>query len=289
MKKYNVLRAMTRDGSARATVINSKDIVNTAVSFHHPAPTSVAALGRVLTATSMMGAMLKEKDDTLTVRVLGDGPAGAIIAASDYMGNVRGYMQNPSADLPVRHDGKLDVRGVVGHGQLSVTRTFDGGSPQSGTVEIISGEIAEDICNYFAVSEQTPTMCALGVLVDVDSTCRAAGGVMIQLLPYADEKTVGKIEENASKLANISHLFDKGMTNGEVLALALDGIEYDEFDEFEADYSCKCSREKFLGAISSFSEKERADLYDENGKIEAVCRFCDKKYVFTKADFGKKN
>ncbi len=287
MKKYNVLRAMTRDGSARITVINSRDIVNEAVKYHHPAPTSVAALGRVLTATSMMGLMLKEKDDTLTVRILGDGLAGAIIAVSDYSGNVRGYMQNPEADLPLRSDGKLDVRGIVGHGEVSVSRTFDGGVPQSGTVGIISGEIAEDICNYYATSEQIPTVCALGVLVDKDCTCRAAGGVMIQLLPFADEKTAAKIEENARRLSNISHLFDKGMTNEEILALAKQDIEYDEFDEIEAKYVCRCSREKFFGAISSFSEKERSELYDENGNIEAVCRFCDKKYVFTKKDFEK--
>ena len=287
MKKYNVLRAMTRDGSARITVINSRDIVNEAVKYHHPAPTSVAALGRVLTATSMMGLMLKEKDDTLTVRILGDGPAGAIIAVSDYGGNVRGYMQHPEADLPLRGDGKLDVRGIVGHGEVSVSRTFDGGAPQSGTVGIISGEIAEDICNYYATSEQIPTVCALGVLVDKDCTCRAAGGVMIQLLPFADEKTVGKIEEKARRLSNVSHLFDKGMTNEEILALAMQDIEYDEFDEIESRYVCRCSREKFFGAISSFSEKERSELYDENGNIEAVCRFCDKKYVFTRRDFEK--
>ena len=287
MKTYNVLRAMTRDGSARITVINSKDIVNKAVEYHRPAPTSVAALGRVLTATSMMGLMLKEKDDTLTVRVLGDGPAGAIIAVSDYSGNVRGYMQNPTADLPLRSDGKLDVRGIVGRGEISVSRTFDGGAPQSGTVGIVSGEIAEDICSYYAISEQIPTVCALGVLVDTDCTCRAAGGVMIQLLPFADEKTAEKIEENARRLSNISHLFDKGMTNEEILALAMQDIEYDEFDEIESKYVCRCSREKFFGAISSFSDKEREELYDENGKIEAVCRFCDKKYLFTRKDFEK--
>jgi molecular chaperone Hsp33 len=241
----------------------------------------------VLTATSMMGLMLKEKDDTLTVRILGDGPAGAIIAVSDYSGNVRGYMQNPEADLPLRSDGKLDVRGIVGHGEVSVSRTFDGGAPQSGTVGIISGEIAEDICNYYATSEQIPTVCALGVLVNKDCTCRAAGGVMIQLLPFADEKTAGKIEENARRRSNISHLFDKGMTNEEILALAMQDIEYDEFDEIESKYVCRCSREKFFGAISSFSEKERSELYDENGNIEAVCRFCDKKYVFTRKDFEK--
>lgn len=285
--KYNVLRAMTRDGSARVVVVNSTDIVNAAVKFHHPAPTSVAALGRVLTAASLMGTMLKEKDDTLTLRMFGDGPAGALIAVSDYKGNVRGYMQNPDADLPVRSDGKLDVRGVIGNGQLTVSRTFGGGEPQSGTVEIVSGEVAEDICNYFATSEQIPTECALGVLVSPDGTCAAAGGIMVQLLPFADEKIAQKIEDNAKNLFNISRIFERGATNSDVIKLALGDIEYDEFDEFDAEYKCNCSRERFRSAIAAFSDKQISDLCDEQGNIEAVCRFCGSKYKFKKSDFIK--
>lgn len=288
MQKYNVLRALTRDGSARVTVINSTDIVNKAVKYHRPAPTSVAALGRVLTAASLMGSMLKEKEDTLTLRVLGDGPAGAVIAVSDYKGNVRGYMQNPAADLPVRHDGKLDVRGIIGKGQLTVSRTRNGGEPQSGTVELQSGEIAEDICHYFAASEQIPTECALGVLVAPNGTCVSAGGVMIQLLPYADPKTVEDIEANAKNLSNISRIFAGGASNSEILKLALGDIPYDEFDDFEAKYLCPCSRERFFGALSSFSKSEREKLYDESGKLEAVCNFCGKKYVFEREDFKDK-
>lgn len=285
--KYNVLRAMTRDGSARVVVVNSTDIVNAAVKFHHPAPTSVAALGRVLTAASLMGTMLKEKDDTLTLRMFGDGPAGALIAVSDYKGNVRGYMQNPDADLPVRSDGKLDVRGVIGNGQLTVSRTFGGGEPQSGTVEIVSGEVAEDICNYFATSEQIPTECALGVLVSPDGTCAAAGGIMVQLLPFADEKIAQKIEDNAKNLFNISRIFERGATNSDIIKLALGDIEYDEFDEFDAEYKCNCSRERFRSAIAAFSDKQISDLCDEQGNIEAVCRFCGSKYKFKKSDFIK--
>lgn len=278
---------MTRDGSARVTVVNSTEIVNKMIGYHHTSPTSTAAFGRTLTAASMMGSLLKEKDDTLTLRIIGDGPAGAIVAIADYKGNVRGYMQDPTADLPTRSDGKLDVRGIIGHGQLSVTREYDGGAPQSGTVELVSGEIAEDICEYFAVSEQLPTVCALGVLVDRDGSCKAAGGIMIQLLPFADEETIEKLEKNAPRLSNISYLFDSGMKNGEILQIALDGIEYDEFDEFSAEYKCTCERSRFLGAIASFSDKELSDMFLEKGEIEAVCRFCDKKYVFTKDDIAR--
>lgn len=288
MDKYNVLRAMTRDGAARVTVINSKNIIDKMVEYHHPAPTSVAAFGRVLTAASMIGSMMKDKEDTITLRITGDGQVEAIIACSDYCGNVRGYMMNPDADLPVRSDGKLDVRGIIGKGQLTITREFNGGAPQTGTVELISGEIAEDVCNYFAQSEQTPTECSLGVLVNPDGTCKAAGGILIQLLPYADPKTVDRLESNAKNITNISRLFDSGMTNSDILARALEGIEYDEFDEFTSEYKCRCSKERFLGAISSFSEKELNDLFDENNNIETNCKFCGKKYIFSKSEIMEK-
>ncbi|MCQ2770931.1 MAG: Hsp33 family molecular chaperone HslO [Clostridia bacterium] len=284
MEKYNVLRGLTRDGAARITVINSTDIVNQMIKYHHPAPTSTAAFGRILTATSIMGSMLKDKEDTITVRVVGDGPIGAIVACADYKGNVRGYVQNPDADLPIRSDGKLDVRGVVGKGQLSVTREFNGGAPQSGTIELVSGEIAEDICQYFAVSEQTPTECSLGVLVNPDGTCKAAGGVIVQLLPYANPQTVEQLEKNAQNLINISRLFEKGLTNSDIVARAFEGIEYDEFDDFTAEYVCKCNKDKFLDVIASFSEKEINGLFDDKDTVETCCKFCNRKYTYTKTE-----
>lgn len=286
MAEYNVLRAMTRDGSARVIAIDSTDIVRTMIRYHHTAPTSTAALGRLLTATSLMGSMLKEKSDTLTTRIVGDGAAGALIAVSDYVGNVRGYMQNPSADLPVRSDGKLDVRGIIGVGSLSVTREYDGKVPQSGTVELKSGEVAEDICTYYAESEQIPTICSLGVLVDKDGSCRAAGGILIQLLPFADDETVTKLENNTPLMTNVSTLIDSGMTPHDIIARALTNIEYDEFDDFTASYKCTCKRENFLGAIASFSENEIIDLFQSDDTIEACCRFCDKKYHFTRAQIA---
>ena len=278
---------MTRDGSARVLVINSKNIVDQAIAYHHTAPTATAALGRVLTAASLMGTQLKEKENSITVRFKGDGPLGGVLAVSDYMGNVRGYIETPNVDLPLKANGKLDVGGGIGRGMLTVVRDDGEGEPHVGTVEIATGEIAEDICEYFAQSEQIPTVCSLGVLVDTDCTCRAAGGIMIQLLPFADEETVSKIEKNLPLMANISTLFDAGTSLNDILARAMTGIEYDVFDSFPAEYRCPCQRERVLGAIASFSEAELDETFENLEKIEVCCHFCDKKYYFTRDEVEK--
>lgn len=281
---------MTSDGSARAFVINSTDIVNEAVRIHSTAPTATALLGRVLTATSLIGSTLNEEQNTLTLTVESMGQAGRVVSASDYMGNVRGYIQNPLADLPLRADGKLDVGGIVGGGMLSVIRDEGGSEPTVGSVELVSGEIAIDVANYFAVSEQVPTLCALGVLVDRDYSCKAAGGLIVQLLPFADEETVSLIERNSKDLGNISALVDSGMTNEDILKIALRDIPFDVFDEYEVSYKCTCSRERTGEAVKSIGESELLKLFDEqladngNDYLTVECRFCDKVYKFTKED-----
>ena len=282
-----MLRAMSRDGSARAFVLNSTEIVNAAIRYHHTTPTATAALGRVLSAASFMGTMLKEKEHSMTLRFHGDGPAGTILAVSDYYGNVKGYIEHPDVDLPCKANGKLDVGGAVGKGTLSLSRDVGLKEPYTSQAPIITGEIAEDITNYYATSEQTPTLCALGVLVAPDFTCSGAGGVLVQLLPYPDEETVSLLERNAGFLSSISSMFAAGKTNEEILKVVFQDIPYDLFDELEVAYQCDCSRERTARALIAIGKREVDSILKEQGKVEVCCHFCDRKYTFTEKDCEK--
>ena len=290
MNKSQILRAMTRDGSARILVINSREMVNEMIKAHKTSPTATAALGRAVTAASMIGTMLPENGDNVTITFAGDGEAGKIIAVADYFGNVKGYIQNSLANPPKKPNGKLDVGAAVGRGTLSFVKKVGEGEPQVGMCEIATGEIAEDIATYFAISEQVPTVLSLGVLVDKDYSCLAAGGVLIQLLPFPDEATVDLIERNAADLSNISRYFKDGLTNEEIANIALRDIPYDAFDTIDVEYKCDCSRKRMYKKMKSLGDKELSTLLDEQeaeGKareLTAVCRFCNSEYTFTEEE-----
>ncbi len=282
-----ILRGMTRDGSARVLIINSRKMVDDMIKYHHTTPTASAALGRTLTAASMIGTMLPENGDTVTVSISGDGPCGKLIAVGDYFGNVKGYIQNPMANPPKKPNGKLDVGAAVGRGTISFIKSVGNVEPQIGTIELVSGEIAEDIATYFAKSEQIPTVLSLGVLVDVDYSCLAAGGVLIQLMPFPDDKTVDLIERNAQDLVNISRYFERGMSNEEILDIAMRDIPFDIFDTVNVEYKCDCSRERMEKKVKSLGKKEILSMLDEqeaegkNRELTAVCRFCNTEYTFS--------
>ena len=286
MEKSTILRAMTRDGSARILVINSKEMVNEMIRAHKTSPTATAALGRTLTAASMIGTMLPEEKDTVTISIAGDGDAGKILAVADYFGNVKGYIQNPLVNPPKKSNGKLDVGAAVGRGTLSVIKDVGNDQPQTGMTELVSGEIAEDIASYFATSEQIPTVLSLGVLVDKDYSCLAAGGVLIQLMPFPDEATVDLIERNAADLSNISRYFEKGLSNKEIMDIAMRDIPFDPFDSLEVEYKCNCSKKRMQKKIKSLGEGEIKNMLSEQEKegkareLTAICSFCNAEYTF---------
>ena len=280
MRRSTLMRALTQDGSAMIVAADSTQIVQTAHEIHGLSKTMTAALGRALTAASMMGSLLKEEKQSVTLRFCGDGPAGTICCVSDWRGNVRGYADHPEAELPPNAKGKLDVGGAVGRGQMHVLRDLGLDMPYVGVASIVSGEIAEDVTNYFASSEQTPSVCALGVLVHPDFNCRAAGGFLVQLLPYADPAVVETIESNIGKIDSVSRMVDSGMTPQDIINTVFAGLAYDVLDTAEIDYVCPCSRERYARALLSLGKEELQRLVNEDEPVETLCSFCGKKYVF---------
>lgn len=279
----SIIRAITKDGSARAIIIDARDIVERARQIHNTTPTTTAALGRTLIAASLAGSMLGEEQDVITVRFVGNGVGGTIIATSDWCGNVRGLIGNPQADLPLRSDGKLDVGGCVGQGELYILRDTGGSEPYVGVSKIQTGEIGDDIAYYYATSEQVPTVCALGVLIDRDYTVKEAGGALVQLLPFADEEVAEKLEENARKMRPVTEILSEG-TLEDVLNAVFDGIEYDLFDKIECSYKCGCSREKTDKALISLGEKEITEMIESEDETVMTCGFCDSVYKYSKSD-----
>lgn len=283
-----IVRYITQDGSAFVIAADTTDVVSKAEQIHKTSAVTTAALGRLMTACSMMGDMLKGKDDSITLRMNGEGPAGTLIAVSDSQGNTRGYVQNPVVEIPLNEKGKLDVKSAVGtNGFLYVMKDMGMNEPYVGQTEIVSGEIAEDITNYFAVSEQTPSVCALGVLVDKDLSVKAAGGFIIQLLPGCPEEVIEKIEKSISKIDSVTNMLSQGMTPDDIAKIALDGIEIDKLDESEIEYRCNCSKQRVETALISTGIESLKEMAEENKDITVECHFCDKTYVFTPKEIEK--
>lgn len=281
-----IIRCVTSDGSIMAAAIDSTNIVYTAQHIHHTSAVATAALGRLLTGASVMGSMLKKENATVTLKINGGGPLGTIVAIADSHGNCRGYLDHANVDLPLKPNGKLDVGSAVGeNGLLCVMRDFGEGNPYIGQVEIVSGEIAEDITNYYATSEQIPTVCALGVLVDKnDHEVLLSGGLLIQVLPGADDAAIAKLEKNAAVLEPVTTMLAKGMSIEEICAKALEGFDMEILDEFQTAYACNCSKARVERAISTLKPDEILSLANEKGYMEAKCQYCNRSYQLTKQE-----
>lgn len=280
-----IVRYITEDGSAFVIAADTSDVVRKMEEIHKTSAVVTAALGRLLTASSMMGDMLKGEEDSITLRLNGNGPAGSLIAVSDSHGNARGYVQNTVVELPLNDKGKLDVKGAVGtDGYLYVLKDIGLKEPFVGTTEIVSGEIAEDITNYFAVSEQTPSVCALGVLVNPDLTVNCAGGFIIQLLPGCPEEMISNIENALSDIPSITQMISDGMSTDDIAKRAMKGINIDKLDEYEISYKCNCSRDRVEKALISTGMDSLKEMADSNEDTVVECHFCDKAYKFTPND-----
>ncbi len=279
-----IVRTISKDASVVCSAIDGKDIVAEIERIHKTSAVCTAALGRLALGASLLGFGLKGKDDSITLRMNGGGPAGSLIAVSDSFGNVKAYIQNPVVEIPLNSMGKLDVRGAVGtDGTLSVIKDLGLKEPYSGQVPIVSGEIAEDITSYLAGSEQVPSVCALGVLVNPDLTCAQAGGFLIQLLPFAPDEAVDIIENNIKNMQSVTQLLSNGMTAEEISMKALEGLEANVLDDFEVKYHCDCSRARVERALVSLGSEQLEDLSKEEN-TEVKCHFCDKAYDFSSSE-----
>ena len=279
-----LIRGMTADGFVKIAAVETTQLVERARQIHRTLPLATAALGRTLTAASMMGDELKNENGSVTVQFRGDGPLGAITAVSDSNGNVRGYLQNPAVDLGLDARGKLPVGAGVGDGILTVIKDIGAKEPFSGKIELQSGEIAEDIAAYYVISEQIPTVCALGVLVDTDQSVLCAGGYILQLMPGAPEGLVDLLEYRVQDVGSVTSNLSKGITIRQMVEELLYGMGLEIMDEHPVEYQCKCSRRKIEAALISLGKEELKKLAEEEETTTVTCQFCDAEYTFTREE-----
>ncbi len=287
MKDY-LVRGMTMDGFVKAVAIRSTEIVRRGAQIHGTTPNATAAFGRVLTAASMMGNMQKVENGSMTLQIKGGGPIGSIVCVSDPVGNVRGYVYEPKVPLVEKHPGKLDVGSTVGRdGTLTVIRDLQMKEPYVGSIELVSGEIGDDITAYFVQSEQIPTACALGVLVDRDQSVKVAGGYLIQLLPGAPDEVIDKLEEGIRRAGAVTPMLEQGMTPEDILGQVCGDLGVVFLETTEVAYQCYCDRDRVTAALISLGRKELQEIAAEGKTFPVECQFCDHVYEFTPEDIGE--
>lgn len=280
MSDYCV-RATAGGGYIRAFAITSKDMVEYAKNAHNTSPVITAALGRLLSAGAMMGSMLKGDRDKLTLQIRGNGPVGSITVTADSKGNVKGYAANPQVIIHAKPNGKLDVSGAIGQGSLTVIKDMGLKEPYNGFVELVSGEIAEDLTYYFNASEQTPSSVGLGVLMNKDNTVKCAGGFIVQLLPMCPDEVIDKLEENLGKISSVTQMLDEGNSPEDMLGIIFDGMDMEILAKYDTQFHCDCDRDRLEKVLISVGKDELQSMIDDGEAIEVKCSFCNKAYNFT--------
>ena len=279
MKDY-IVRATAGNGQIRAFAATTQNLVEEARQRHNTSPVATAALGRLLTAGTMMGSMMKNDSDVLTIQIKGDGPIGGLTVTADVNGNVKGYVENPDVILPPKN-GKLDVGGAIGIGLLNIIKDMGLKEPYVGQTILVTSEIAEDLTYYFANSEQVPSSVGLGVLMNKDNTVRCAGGFIVQVMPFVTDEVVTKLEKNIKKISSVTSMLDDGCTPEQMLEHVLDDLDMVVTDTLPAAFKCNCSHERIEKAIISIGKKDIQELIDEGKEVEVKCHFCNTAYTFS--------
>ena len=281
MSQDYIVRATAAQQQLRVFAITSRDLVEQGRKIHNTSPVATAALGRLLTAGAMMGSMMKGNKDVLTLQIECGGPIGGVTVTADANANVKGYVNQPNVIIPANKDGKLDVSGAIGPGFLNVIRDIGMKEPYNGQVHLVSGEIAEDLTYYYATSEQIPSSVGLGVLLDQENFVKQAGGFIIQVMPFAEEEVIDKVEESLKHIHSVTSLLEQGMTPEDMLHHLLGDLDLEILDRMPAQYACNCSKERVAKAIASIGRADLEDMIQAGETIETNCQFCGSHYYFT--------
>lgn len=276
-----IVRATAANGQIRAFAITSKEMVETARKHHDTSPVATAALGRLLTGGAMMGVMMKGEKDMLTLMMKGDGPINGVTVTADSKGNVKGYVGNPNVLIPANYAGKLDVGAAIGYGTLTVIKDMGLKEPYCSQVPLGTSEVAEDLTYYFASSEQVPSAVGLGVLMSKDNTVKQSGGFIVQLMPFADEEVISKLEERVNSISSVTDMLEKGMTPEDILKEVMGDMDVQFTDKITTGFACNCSKERIVKALAGISKKDMDEIINEGKEIEVKCDFCNTNYKFS--------